>query len=189
MPFFHSFLRFSTLILLQNMKIHSLSLVLFRERGLCPQAKRVHQLKFTLSVMLYSSTDPIIHDQVIDANSYPPFKLVDSTIITRIMEELDDHIISTPTSLVGALTKALCCDIFTLRSPIHETRLTLCYFLDVNRVASSPTPSTTDKPAENINGASFPDPRILVLSVSPDLSTSYIPIMNAIFSAQKLVKQ
>ncbi|KAF9049968.1 transcription factor Tfb4-domain-containing protein [Panaeolus papilionaceus] len=30
------------------------------------------------------------------------------------------------------------------------------------------------------------DPRILILSVSPDLSTSYIPIMNAIFSAQKL---
>lgn len=31
------------------------------------------------------------------------------------------------------------------------------------------------------------DPRILILSVSPDLSASYIPIMNAIFSAQKLV--
>ncbi|KAF8973119.1 transcription factor Tfb4-domain-containing protein [Flammula alnicola] len=30
------------------------------------------------------------------------------------------------------------------------------------------------------------DPRILILSVSPDLSTSYIPIMNSIFSAQKL---
>jgi transcription initiation factor TFIIH subunit 3 len=30
------------------------------------------------------------------------------------------------------------------------------------------------------------DPRILILSVSPDLSTAYIPIMNAIFSAQKL---
>jgi hypothetical protein len=31
------------------------------------------------------------------------------------------------------------------------------------------------------------DPRILILSVSSDLSTSYIPIMNSIFSAQKLV--
>ncbi|KAF8160805.1 transcription factor Tfb4-domain-containing protein [Crassisporium funariophilum] len=30
------------------------------------------------------------------------------------------------------------------------------------------------------------DPRILILSVSPDLSSSYIPIMNSIFSAQKL---
>ncbi|KAF5321610.1 hypothetical protein D9619_002025 [Psilocybe cf. subviscida] len=32
------------------------------------------------------------------------------------------------------------------------------------------------------------DPRILILSASPDLSSSYIPIMNAIFSAQKLVR-
>jgi hypothetical protein len=34
----------------------------------------------------------------------------------------------------------------------------------------------------------LPDPRMLILSVSPDLSSSYIPIMNAIFSAQKLVR-
>lgn len=40
--------------------------------------------------MLYSSTDLPMHDQVIDANSYPPFKLVDSTIVMRIMEEMDD---------------------------------------------------------------------------------------------------
>jgi hypothetical protein len=32
------------------------------------------------------------------------------------------------------------------------------------------------------------DPRILILSVSPDLSASYIPVMNSIFSAQKLVR-
>ena len=32
------------------------------------------------------------------------------------------------------------------------------------------------------------DPRILILSVSPDLSSSYIPLMNSIFSAQKLVR-
>lgn len=40
--------------------------------------------------MLYSSTDLPTDNQVIDANSYPPFKLVDSTIITRIMKELDN---------------------------------------------------------------------------------------------------
>jgi hypothetical protein len=39
--------------------------------------------------MLYSSTDLAPEHQVIDANSYPPFKLVDSTVVTRIMEELD----------------------------------------------------------------------------------------------------
>jgi hypothetical protein len=41
--------------------------------------------------MLYSSTDLTTENQVIDANSYPPFKLVDSTIVTRIIEELDEN--------------------------------------------------------------------------------------------------
>jgi hypothetical protein len=40
--------------------------------------------------MLYSSTDLAPEHQVIDANSYPPFKLVDSTVVTRIMDELDE---------------------------------------------------------------------------------------------------
>lgn len=39
--------------------------------------------------MLYSSTDPAPENQTIDANSYPPFKLVDSTIVGRITEEMD----------------------------------------------------------------------------------------------------
>ncbi|KAG6920301.1 hypothetical protein DXG01_005070 [Tephrocybe rancida] len=119
------------------------------------------------SLNLYSSTDPASETQVIDANSYPPFKLVDSTIVTRIMEELDDlgePSEEAPSSLVSALTKAL------------------CY---VNCVTLSTT-STSNKRADGLDPAILPDPRILVLSVSPDLSTSYIPIMNAIFSAQKL---
>jgi hypothetical protein len=32
------------------------------------------------------------------------------------------------------------------------------------------------------------DARMLIISVSPDLSASYIPIMNSIFAAQKLVR-
>lgn len=47
-------------------------------------------MMFPISVMLYSSTDLVTRTQVIDANSYPPFKLVDSTIVTRIVEELDE---------------------------------------------------------------------------------------------------
>ncbi|GLB37602.1 putative transcription factor [Lyophyllum shimeji] len=119
------------------------------------------------SVMLYSSTDPPPQTQVIDANSYPPFKLVDSTIVTRVMEEFDEQAEITdeaPNSLVSALAKALC----------YVNRVTL------------PTTTTSSKQAEGRDPTILPDPRILVLSVSPDLSTSYIPIMNAIFSAQKL---
>lgn len=81
--------------------------------------------------MLYSSTDSIADDeQDYDADSYPAFKTVDCTIVRKIMDELDalgdpeeegkcfnagiilcSLTVSTsaPCALVGALTKALCC--------------------------------------------------------------------------------
>jgi len=117
--------------------------------------------------MLYSSTDPVVDSFAPDANSYLPFKLVNSTIIGRIMNEfqaLDESEEEAPCSLVGALTKALC----------YVNRLTI----------SSST--TASKSADTVDHGLLSDPRILVLSVSPDFTTSYIPIMNAIFSAQKL---
>ncbi|KAL0956395.1 hypothetical protein HGRIS_002542 [Hohenbuehelia grisea] len=109
------------------------------------------------SVMLYPAAEP--HVPVPDANSYTPFKLLDSAIIHGIERELDviaDSDNEVPVALVGALSKALC----------YINRLTI----------AQPT-------AKNEHAL---DPHILVLSVSPDLSSSYIPIMNAIFSAQKL---
>lgn len=43
-----------------------------------------------VSVMLHSSTDPSKDmDQVIDANSYPPFKVVDSSVIQRTLDEME----------------------------------------------------------------------------------------------------
>ncbi|PFH53817.1 hypothetical protein AMATHDRAFT_73229 [Amanita thiersii Skay4041] len=108
------------------------------------------------SVVLYSSTNPPNVSQTIDANSYPPFKLVDSTVVLRVAEEmdnLDDPEEEEPIALVGALTKALCCMLWDSHLQGHQM---------------------------------MPDPRILILSVSPDHATSYIPIMNSIFSAQKL---
>jgi len=114
--------------------------------------------------MLYSSTDLSKDDgSVIDANSYPPFKVVDSSVIQRTlneMESISQYEEEAPCALVGAITKAL------------------CY---INRITH---PSTSSNLADD--PAILPDPRILILSVSPDLSTSYIPIMNSIFSAQKL---
>ena len=56
--------------------------------------------------------------------------------------------------------------------------------IDVNRTTNSSTASNTGTEESVI----LPDPRILILSVSPDQSSSYIPIMNSIFSAQKLVR-
>lgn len=53
--------------------------------------------------------------------------------------------------------------------------------LVINRLAHPPSGTVADETAST-------DPRILILSVSPDLSASYIPVMNSIFSAQKLVR-
>ncbi|KAI6121488.1 TFIIH subunit Tfb4/p34 [Pisolithus sp. B1] len=116
------------------------------------------------SVMFYTSTEALVDEPLpLDANSYPPFKMLDTTVTQRIFRELDaiepgDEL---PCALVGALTKALC----------YINRITL------------PSTSSTNVAEGSTH---LPDPRILILSVSPDLSSSYIPIMNAIFSAQKL---
>ncbi|KDQ57833.1 hypothetical protein JAAARDRAFT_130607 [Jaapia argillacea MUCL 33604] len=120
------------------------------------------------SVMLYASTETGSEStELADSNTYLPFKLVDATVVERIMDELDalgDPEEEEPIALVGALTKSL------------------CY---INRVMS---PSTSSAPGGGTSEdqTTLTDPRILILSVSPDLSTSYIPIMNSIFSAQKL---
>jgi hypothetical protein len=53
--------------------------------------------------------------------------------------------------------------------------------LVINRLGHPPSGGV---PEEKMASA---DPRIFILSVSPDLSASYIPVMNSIFSAQKLV--
>lgn len=62
------------------------------------------------SVMLYASTEPPI-DSTSDPNCYPPFKRLDSAVTTRISEELENPLldVTAPSAVVGALTKALCC--------------------------------------------------------------------------------
>ncbi|KAN0114001.1 transcription factor Tfb4 [Russula decolorans] len=117
------------------------------------------------SSMLYSSLDANSGNDdgpPADANSYRPFKVVDSIVTNNIQKELDlieGLAEEPPVALVGALTKALCF---------------------VNRLAHPPPGSLVDEATASA------DPRILILSVSPDLSASYIPVMNSIFSAQKL---
>lgn len=48
------------------------------------------------------------------------------------------------------------------------------------------TTSNTTSGDRGVDPATLPDPRILIISVSPDQSSSYISVMNSIFSAQKL---
>lgn len=68
----------------------------------------------------------------------------------------------------------------------------LCYINRITSTSSSATAMTTSHSSRTPSALDasdpsiLPDPRILILSVSPDLSTAYIPLMNAIFAAQKL---
>jgi transcription initiation factor TFIIH subunit 3 len=155
--------------------------------------------------MLYSSTDAVIDNQPRDANSFPPIKIVDSVIVEKISEELDAlgeaeeegdiesiwiagfPLTKRRSSVSGRCTNQspLLYDVWPpqFHFPSHHN------YTDVNRVTSPPNISSSHaKPTKALDTLLMPDPRILVLSVSPDLSTSYIPIMNAIFSAQKLVQ-
>ncbi|KAJ4001593.1 transcription factor Tfb4-domain-containing protein [Lentinula boryana] len=104
-----------------------------------------------------------------DANSFPSFKMVDSTMMHNIVKQLenlnqDSAVEEAPSALVGALTKSLC----------YINRLTL----EFN--------ASTANATEGLEPLTLSDPRILILSVSPDQTASYIPVMNSIFSAQKL---
>ncbi|OCH95161.1 transcription factor Tfb4 [Obba rivulosa] len=117
------------------------------------------------SVLLYSSTTIAAEEHSVnaDANTYRPFKVLDSTIMGSIRNQLEALELleaEAPIGLVGAITKSLC----------YINRLTI--------------PSSSTTPAEEKQAPL--DPRILIFSVSPDQSPSYIPIMNSIFSAQKL---
>jgi transcription initiation factor TFIIH subunit 3 len=63
--------------------------------------------------MLYASSDAVEHATpiTVDANSYPPFKLLDACLVEAIVAELDKldtDLDSQGPALVGALTKALC---------------------------------------------------------------------------------
>ncbi|KIO32241.1 hypothetical protein M407DRAFT_66889 [Tulasnella calospora MUT 4182] len=124
------------------------------------------------SVMLYSTDDSPPDDEAParhQANSFQPFRMVDGRIASRIQEEMEkstDLDGKTDRGLVGAITKALC----------HINRVNLL------SVALTNNPESTSAMAP----PSSQSPRMLILSISPDASTSYIPLMNSIFAAQKL---
>lgn len=151
-----------------------------------------------------------------NANSYPPFHAVDSAVVQRIMTELDlleDQNLRAERAELDLLEKREDegrrglhrnppCSLPAQPPPpssapsqklsavrwappaSHNTYAPRA--TDVNRITLPPS-SNSKAQANGFHPGVLPDPRILILSVSPDLSTSYIPIMNSIFSAQKLV--
>ncbi|KAJ3482184.1 hypothetical protein NLI96_g7158 [Meripilus lineatus] len=104
------------------------------------------------SVLLYSTSTPVSDEIVghVDANTYKPFKKIDTAVIKTIMNEFE-------------------------KLSVSEEEY-------INRETNSSSSDNTGREESTL----LPDPRILILSVSPDQPSSYIPIMNSIFSAQKL---
>ncbi|CAE7146001.1 unnamed protein product [Rhizoctonia solani] len=101
-----------------------------------------------------------------EANTYHGFRSVDDALMDKIQSELaavSELDAQKPIALVPSLTQALC---------------------QVNRVSAPERKLASEKPTST--SVSATDSRILILSVSPDASTPYIPFMNCIFSAQKL---
>ncbi|KAN0065683.1 RNA polymerase II transcription factor B subunit 4 [Thecaphora frezii] len=128
-----------------------------------------------------------------DANTYQHFKHVDDKVvegIKRIARDMRTQLelsssssasaarLST-TAVVSALSQALC----------HLNRLALATATNANDPASR-FGSTGDSGGSAISSSTSAAPqafrkRILILSVTPDASTQYIPMMNCIFAAQK----
>ncbi|CAE6471812.1 unnamed protein product [Rhizoctonia solani] len=101
-----------------------------------------------------------------EANTYHGFRSVDDALMERIQSELaaiSELDAQKPIALVPSLTQALC---------------------QINRISAPERKLASDKPTSTSTPTT--DSRILILSVSPDASTPYIPFMNCIFSAQKL---
>ncbi|KAG8863527.1 RNA polymerase II transcription factor B subunit 4 [Tulasnella sp. 330] len=134
------------------------------------------------SEMIYTSSggrgegedEDEMFEGVEDANSYRPFRVVDSALLDRVLKEMEKHAGGSDGSgrgsggLVAAITKGLC----HINKIMHtSTEVTTAS----DSVAVGPTVTTA-----------VTSPKILILSVSPDSSTSYIPLMNSIFAAQKL---
>ncbi|CAO3649397.1 unnamed protein product [Cunninghamella echinulata] len=92
-----------------------------------------------------------------NANMYPHFQIVTDQIVESIQELLSDaDILDKETYTTSMMTGAF--------------SMALCY---INRITK-------------LDDLGHIKPRILLLSVSPDSAQQYIPLMNCIFSAQKM---
>jgi transcription initiation factor TFIIH subunit 3 len=136
---------------------------------------------------LYPSTAPVTShhtsnqngttSQTQNANKYQPFYEVETNLLgnlDKLLKTTTEEDLSTPTTqIAGALSTALSyINKSTIRhSPVDPTLFeSHAILVDDGNLTSS-----------RINLVS----RILVLSVSGDLASQYIPVMNAIFAAQR----
>ncbi|GAA6015486.1 hypothetical protein JCM10207_008611 [Rhodosporidiobolus poonsookiae] len=102
-----------------------------------------------------------------DSNIYQQFRLVDDQLARGVKEIMADMPEESDggVNLVGALSMALC---------------------HINRLATSAdAPFAASTASTSAISSRRAKPRIVILSVTPDVSGQYVPIMNCIFTAQK----
>ena len=116
-----------------------------------------------------------------DANKYRPFLLIEQALMTNLRKLIDD---TSPTSLSHTNTTLLAGALTLSLSYINKHTLALSSNPTSN--PASTATSTTNSGKDPSSPAATLQSRILVISVSSDLSFQYIPIMNCIFAAQRL---
>ena len=118
-----------------------------------------------------SSTTPA------DSNHYRPFHQIQRTLLsslTTLYNSTSPSSLPPTTSLAGALTLALTHINKVLQnSSLHPT----------SHLSSQTSPDPTTSSSVTPQAIT---PRILLLSVSGDLASQYIPMMNTIFACQRL---
>ncbi|KAF2189722.1 RNA polymerase II transcription factor-like protein B subunit 4 [Zopfia rhizophila CBS 207.26] len=121
-------------------------------------------------------TEPSVPE---NPNKYRPFAIIEKAILSNFAKLLDttkeSDLASTPTTLVGGALS-----------------LALSYIAKSTLLHSPVDPLATDNPlsaladSETMHAQRTPlTSRVLVISVSGDLANQYIPVMNAIFAAQR----
>ncbi|GAA5960888.1 hypothetical protein JCM3765_007525 [Sporobolomyces pararoseus] len=117
-----------------------------------------------------------------DSNIYQSFRVVDENVVKGIKKLVKDlpsaeseseEPVRKGVNLVGALSMALC----------HINRLSLSSSSSATVATSASSANASGSSGESSNVRV--QPRILILSVTPDEPAQYVPIMNCIFTAQK----
>ena len=119
-----------------------------------------------------------------DANKYRPFATVEQHVLTNLRKLIAgtspaDLQSSSTTQIAGALTTALT---YIAKQTILSAPSYNSAFLPTTEGAALPTVNS-----DGTVGGRRPalTSRILIVSVSGDLATQYIPVMNGIFAAQR----
>lgn len=123
-----------------------------------------------------------------DANKYRPFQSVEQELLTNLNklilsttpQDLTDR---TTTMIAGALTMALT---YISKQNLLKSPNDASNILNADVIRSeSGFPVATDSTSTSSRARPTLSSRILILSVSGDLAAQYIPVMNAIFAAQR----